>query len=231
MRGLGVSEQLQVALEPPDHEQAGSTVLPPAKPQFFTHTVYHDSGIELSYSYGSQPQSTHTTPLHTLPGSTKPVSHSQSTLHTLPGSQPQSTHTTPLHTLPGSLSQSTHTTPLHRSTEPGSHSQPDLTTSLHTVPGSTKLLPIRSHGNKGHSAPHHPSSSTAFRCTYKRYLCIYVPSPLPAFCHLLGGGLDMILLSVCPSTIGLWLHTHLSQHPCHGCATLLILRGPLPLSL
>ena len=200
MRGLGVSEQLQVALEPPDHKQAGSTVLPPAKPQFFTHTVYHDSGIELSCSHGSQPQSTHTTPLHTLPGSTKPSSHSQSThttflhtfprstkpgshpqstyttsLHTLPGSLSQSTHATPLHTIPGSLSQSTHTTPLHRSTEPGSHSQPNLTTPLHTVPGSTVLHPIRSHGGrKDHSVPHHPSSSTAFRCTYKRYLHIYL---------------------------------------------------------
>jgi len=173
VRGLGVSEQLQVALEPPDHKQANTTVPPPPEPpQFFTHTVYHDSGVDLSYSHGSHPPSSHTTFIHRP---TKSGSHSQSThttpLHTLPGSLSQSTHTTPLHTLPGSLSQSTHTTPLHRSTEPGFHSQPNLATSLHA--GSTKLRPIPSHcGSKGHSAPHHPLSSTAFRCTYKRYLFI-----------------------------------------------------------
>ena len=79
VRGLGVSEQLQVALE--TSERPGSSAAP-AQPQFFTHTVYHDSGVDVSYRRTSlppdqgshpppDPHTTLTTPLHTLPGSTR----------------------------------------------------------------------------------------------------------------------------------------------------------------
>ena len=62
VRGLGVSEQLQVALE--TSERPGSSAAP-AQPQFFTHTV--DQGSHPP----PDPHTTLTTPLHTLPGSTR----------------------------------------------------------------------------------------------------------------------------------------------------------------